>query len=184
MTKAFTGVGDKGTTSLFDGTKVKKSYEDSNLLFLGKMDILNVKLGYLKCAIRSNKMLLESGEECVKFIEKLQNLNMDFMGYVQCPECINFNEPIIVEEIERYTREMWSELPPLKNFILPGESHEDCLAHDCRTHVRECELVFNDVWNEKLYGKVYMNRLSSYFFALARMINHILEKVDVKHIRT
>ena len=69
-----------------------------------------------------------------------------------------------------------SQLEPLKAFILPRGSQASCLCHVCRTICRRAErrmiALRNSVRSEMITNVfVYVNRLSEYFFVLARIEN-------------
>lgn len=197
MTKAYTKKGDTGTTGLFDGSRIQKTSTDALLLSLGKLDSLNVEIGALKYSLKS------VDEYFTKDLEQLQNINMDLMGHFQSPEMIEFNEDDILQNLEEKIDMMHKQLPTLTKFIIPGETEHDIFAHRCRVQVRESELYFNEylVAHEQsakytrilggnseidvnIKGKKYLNRLSSYFFTLARFINHIYhDSSDNKHFR-
>jgi cob(I)alamin adenosyltransferase len=70
---------------------------------------------------------------------------------------------------------MTSELPPLKNFILPGGTPAAAQIHVARTVCRRAErlavtLSERDALGEHVLG--YLNRLSDWLFTLARWENH------------
>ena len=72
---------------------------------------------------------------------------------------------------------MSKDLPPLKQFILPGGNILASHAHLARTVCRRveracCRLAETDEVPE--LGVAYLNRLNDYFFVLARFFNHAL----------
>ena len=79
----------------------------------------------------------------------------------------------LVAEIEAETKELNKELPPLREFVLPGGDETVARAHVARSAVRRAERAF---WAEaenlsalvEAGAGAYMNRLSDYFFVLAR----------------
>ena len=81
--------------------------------------------------------------------------------------------------------DVWeAELPPLKNFILPGGSRLAAFAHLARTVCRRAEREAvrmsssgADVDSEHI---VYLNRLSDWLFLLAREFNHRLKERDLE----
>ena len=68
---------------------------------------------------------------------------------------------------------MDSELKALKNFILPGGNKPSALAHVCRTITRRAERLVVDILLENEDNQIiiaYLNRLSDFFFTLARFL--------------
>lgn len=183
VTKAYTRVGDSGETSLFDGSKIKKDSNSDLLQFLGKLDTTNVAIGQLKFHLNKH-VSLNGINFIIEYLNKLQNINMNFMGYVQSPSMIEFNEKELIIELEKNIDDMNKQLPTLTKFILAGDSIEDVSAHYCRVYIRESELYFNSYTstNENICGKKYLNRLSSYFFTLARYINSHILFIDTEKV--
>ncbi|MBQ6432908.1 MAG: cob(I)yrinic acid a,c-diamide adenosyltransferase [Bacteroidaceae bacterium] len=67
-------------------------------------------------------------------------------------------------------------LPGWRGFILPGGTRAASLAHVCRTVCRRAERAIYRVAEEAEVDATllrYVNRLSDYFFALAKQLNHI-----------
>ena len=89
------------------------------------------------------------------------------------------NESIIKDEdivrMEREIDRMDALLPPLREFILPGGCKEAALAHVCRTVCRRIERLFAELLQTATLPDqrpfIFINRLSDYFFVLARKGN-------------
>ena len=80
-----------------------------------------------------------------------------------------------VLELEKAMDKMNEELPDLKNFIIPNGTKAVSYAHICRTICRRAEVeVLNclDMSNTERIAPItkYLNRLSDYFFVLARYL--------------
>ena len=170
--KVYTKKGDDGTTSLLSGRRVPKTMAE--IKAVGALDELNSFVGLLRSEIHNSK----------DFLEDVQ-WNLFNAGSI----IINDNDtklPEITEDdiilLEKFMDEMNQELPELKNFILPKGSKAVSTAHICRTIARraeidvlECKVLDNFI---KLHPiSRYLNRLSDYFFVLARYIAH---KEEVK----
>jgi cob(I)alamin adenosyltransferase len=84
------------------------------------------------------------------------------------------NSPKIKEEeilfLEKQIDFMTNQLPPLKNFILPSGHELVSLCHICRTITRRAERAVLRAENYNDISLKYINRLSDYFFTLARFI--------------
>ena len=80
------------------------------------------------------------------------------------------------------------EAPPLEKFILPGGVKASASIHIARTVARRAErcIVSLSKTDEEfpVVTLQYINRLSDYFFALARVINHRSNVKDVEYIRS
>lgn len=174
--KIYTRSGDKGKTSLFDGSRVDKFDERINLL--GEIDELNARIGDLVVALNQNE-LLDFKE--IEFLEKLQSLLFDLGGEIANPKLSeekykNFSEYVL--NMETYMDEIDKDLPELQNFILPGGSNESSKAHLCRTQARKTERLLINFQDTSTYSEYknetanqFLNRLSDYFFVIARVFN-------------
>jgi len=169
--KIYTKTGDKGTTSLLGGTKVSK--DDWRLEAYGTVDELNSFVGLLTDTLIGN---IKEFNKYLNQLEKIQNnlfvigscLSYDNLGKVKV-QLKQLNESEI-QEVETWIDEIDSNLPELKNFILPQGSQQISLCHVCRTISRRAERKCVPATQYPLILK-YLNRLSDYFFVLARFVN-------------
>ena len=79
--------------------------------------------------------------------------------------------------IESCIDDLEKSLPELKNFILPGGHHAASQAHICRTVTRRAErycVTLSEKIKLEYPALSFLNRLSDYFFVLARSVNHRL----------
>lgn len=172
--KIYTKFGDKGKTSLFGGKKVDKYH--SRICAYGALDELNAFVGLL---------YLHAPKDCKDFLHHIQNQLFVLGAELATPEDHLYKEDgsskigklIEQEDVIRFEKEideMDKELPPLRNFILPGGSLAACYAHVCRTVCRRAERELVKLQSEEKVREVclrYLNRLSDYFFVLARWLN-------------
>lgn len=176
----YTRTGDKGKTSLFDGTRVLKSHERVDAY--GTIDELNSLLG--AAAARVGKK--ESGIR--DEIEKVQHDLLAIGSALATPHGM----PVVgsekrPDEFEQLIDKLTGEMPELKNFILPGGGEAGSLLHVARTVARRAErrviaLMQSDeeVDNNIL---IYLNRLSDLLFTLARYVNYKEKKREVKWVK-
>jgi ATP:cob(I)alamin adenosyltransferase len=78
-----------------------------------------------------------------------------------------------IKQIENWIDEYNKNLEPLKDFILPYGSKEVSICHICRTICRRAERSVVSLMKEEEINKnvlIYLNRLSDFFFVLARYI--------------
>ena len=172
ITKVTTKVGDKGTTALGDGSKVSKS--DLRIKCIGDVDELNSFIGHAKIATND--------KEIVKELSEIQNNLLNLGGELSVPE--NNLELLKEEPISRLEvsiEEKNNKLPPLDDFILPGGDEFSARLHIARSVCRRVERSIVRLIEEEKGRKVwikYLNRLSDYFFVLARfhtVNNNIIE---------
>lgn len=87
----------------------------------------------------------------------------------------NIVTPEMVAEVETEIDRIQQLLPPLRLFILPGGSRASAYAHVCRTVCRRAErqILRLAECGAEVDDNVtaYVNRLSDYFFTLARKLN-------------
>jgi len=171
ITKVTTKTGDKGTTSLGDGTKVSKS--NLRICCLGEVDELNSFIGFVK--------ITTSDDELVQELNTIQNNLMNLGGELSSP---NNNIELLRDEsvlnMEANIDRMNKILPPLKEFILPGGDEFSAKLHIARSICRRAERKIVELI-EKENGRdnwiKYINRLSDYLFVLARF--HVIKnKID------
>ncbi|MBS0947063.1 cob(I)yrinic acid a,c-diamide adenosyltransferase [Levilactobacillus brevis] len=163
----YTKGGDKGSTSLYDGTRVRK--DSLRVDTYGTFDELNanVSLADKFCVKAENKAILQKIEYKMFFLQ----------GEIatQAAGKFNANSRVITDDdvtmleqvIDRYT----AELPKVTSFILPGASLAGAQLHICRTVCRRAERMFvrfsTDVEVRPVLER-YVNRLSDFFYIMAR----------------
>jgi len=174
--KIYTRTGDSGETGLVSGTRTPKS--DARIMLYGEVDELNSRIGQLVSSLRSSSMFVQE----MAFLEEIQSSLFDLGSNLAC-EADKRNEwklpqvsPSIISKMEDSIDFMDAGLEPLKNFILPGGHETASFAHLCRTSSRTVERMmvnYQHESNEELptNGLVFLNRLSDYFFVLARWLN-------------
>ena len=84
-----------------------------------------------------------------------------------------------IDEMEAYIDELNEELPPFKNFILPGGHPAGASLHVARTIVRRAErkaIAIGEGVNPLVIA--YLNRLSDLLFVTARFLNLRLGRLE------
>lgn len=165
--KIYTKSGDKGTTSLLSGRRVSKA--DLTLEAYGTIDELNSFVGLLGSKINA--------EESKNELTKIQNLLFNIGSLLARDGVMMDDYPRIgaedIQYLESQIDKLEETLKPLSNFILPGGHEFNALAHICRTVCRRAERRVVAVRQEtEDYTLIvqFLNRLSDYFFVLARKI--------------
>jgi len=171
LSKIVTRTGDAGTTGLGDGTRVGK--DAARIDAIGAVDELNSALGVL---------LAENPPESIAgCLVAVQHDLFDLGGELSIPgyEALHEIQVLRLEDaIERFN----ADLPPLKEFILPGGTRAASLAHVARTACRRAErAVVHLGASESVREPVrkYLNRLSDLLFVLARVLNRAGGVADV-----
>jgi cob(I)alamin adenosyltransferase len=166
--KIYTKGGDKGETSLFDGTRVSKGHPRVDAY--GHVDELNATIGLARAA----------GIDA-PLADKLAQIQRDLfaLGAQLADPAERIADRVTkaaiaaadVERLERWIDEADAELPPLRHFVLPGGSGAGAALHLARTVCRRAErqmVLLGGVDDELL---AYINRLSDLLFVLARLAN-------------
>lgn len=162
LSKIYTRTGDEGTTGLADGSRVDK--DSPRVEALGEVDELNCHIGAL---------LLHPLDPAVR--ERLigvQHALFDIGGELAIPGARIVSEDY-VGGLEEHLDALNAELPPLKEFILPGGGAAAVACHVARAVCRRAErrviaLSRGDEVNPA--SRRYLNRLSDLLFVLARRL--------------
>lgn len=162
LNRIVTRTGDKGTTGLADGTRVRK--DNMRIHCLGTVDELNSHLGLLLCAALP--------QDIRDLLLQVQNDLFDLGGSLAYPVA-----PFAKDKLARLDRSISyynADLPPLKEFILPGGTAAASQCHIARTVARRAErelvsLTLNEA--APAHGMPYLNRLSDLLFVLSRVLN-------------
>jgi cob(I)alamin adenosyltransferase len=163
LTKIYTRTGDTGETGLGDGTRVPK--DSLRVHALGEIDELNSAIG-----------LLLSEELPVGIRDALSGIQhelFDLGGEVCIPGQTSMHEEQVTD-LEALLDDYNRELPPLKEFILPGGTRAASLAHLARTVCRRAERALVTLARAEAVGTAaqkYLNRLSDLLFVLGRVLN-------------
>jgi cob(I)alamin adenosyltransferase len=168
LTRIYTRGGDKGETSLGDGTRVPKL--DCRIGAFGTVDELNAALGVV---------LAEPGlpERLREPLMRIQNDLFDVGADLSVPFGVGDRlrvEPRQIEWLEQLCDELNADLRELKSFVLPGGTAAAARLHVARTTCRRAErdaLTANDENGINELVLQYLNRLSDFLFIAARWAN-------------
>lgn len=163
----YTKGGDKGETSLFDGTRVPK--DSLRVETYGTFDELNANISLADkfCESKRNKKLLQEVEYKMFFLQ----------GEIATEKRQYFTDKskIITDEdtrrLEKVIDEYTAKLPPVHSFILSGSSTAGAQLHVCRTICRRAERLFVRLSKDVKFRpelERYVNRLSDFLYIVAR----------------
>lgn len=157
-----------GETALFGGRRVPKS--DLRVDAYGTVDELNSFIGLLRDSLENQHVQEVLAHTQHRLFTLGAHLASDPAKHPPTPDLLPADVKLLEDEMDK----MDQELPPLKNFILPGGHTTVSVCHLCRTVCRRAErltvaLVQSGEPVEDL-ALQYLNRLSDYFFVLARFL--------------
>jgi len=155
LTRIYTRGGDKGETSLGDGSRVSKL--DPRVVAMGDVDELNSLVGWAGGLDRLQNELFDLGADLsVPFVEGDERLRVTDEA---------------VDRLEQEIDDANASLPDLKSFVLPGGSERAARLFLARAVCRRAERAALAVPDANPLAAVYLNRLSDLLFVLARAAN-------------
>ncbi|MGM0125845.1 ATP:cob(I)alamin adenosyltransferase [Enterococcus sp. AZ194] len=180
--KIYTKTGDKGMTRLVGSSEVSK--DSDRVESYGTVDELNSWVGYVITQLPVGQT------EVQQELKVIQNFLFDAGTDLATP--LEANRPMklqaqsikwLEERIDYYT----AQSPDIDRFILPGGTKGASVVHVARTIARRAErCIVRLNWTAKTNQEVliFVNRLSDYFYALARYLNVQENQPDVFYERS
>jgi cob(I)alamin adenosyltransferase len=171
LAKIYTRRGDDGSTGLFGGPRVRK--DDLRVAAYGDVDELNSALGLAREELTAQADLLA-------VVDALQSELFTLGAELATPDAASAPKQVPRISAEAATRmekeidRLSEELPPMKNFILPGGSRAGAALHLCRTVCRRAErkvVELAETAPVSAEALAYINRLSDLLFVMARAAN-------------
>ena len=162
LSKIYTRTGDDGTTGLGDGSRTDK--DGARVAAYGTTDELNCVLGMVQS--------LEPPELVGRVLHEVQHHLFDLGGEL----CIPGHQAIQqshIDWLEQTLDHCNRDLPPLKDFILPGGSKAAASCHLARTVCRRaerCVVSLQRLETVPPFSLVYLNRLSDLLFVISRVL--------------
>ena len=182
LSKIYTKTGDKGSTLLATGERVLKS--NVRIEAYGTVDELNSVLGMLRDTIAADSRT----SDLVEMLAKIQNELFDIGGELSVPLDVldtKRQQVVTMDDVVRLEKEMDlfnEKLPALENFVIPGGHMANSTAHLVRTVCRRAERAIvrmseQDAVRDEI--RIYLNRLSDWFFVLSRELSRRLAVAEV-----
>ncbi len=167
--KIYTKTGDRGETSLFGGNRVPKNHP--RIEAYGTIDELNVFTG----AIRDFDIDQQLKEQLLWIQDKLMVISSILATEKETAKkklpTLSENDILKLEnDIDNFD----AELPEIKSFIIPGGIAATTAAHKARVICRRAERKIISLTETVEISQIviqFLNRLSDYFFVLARRIS-------------
>ena len=185
--KIYTKTGDKGTTSLFGGTRVPKHH--IRIESYGTVDELNSYIGLL----RDQKVDSENKDLLIEIQDRLFTIGAVLATDPEKEKLKNgkdrLNIPKVTSEdiskLEQAIDKMNEELPEMTHFILPGGHQSVSFCHIARCVCRRAERLSTALYDIEPFDDqvlIYLNRLSDYLFVLARKLSKSLQAEEIQWI--
>jgi cob(I)alamin adenosyltransferase len=178
--KIYTGTGDGGKTSLFSGERISKN--DARIEAYGVVDELNSSIGAIIAFLPSGPQIEALHSELTLIQSNLFRVGAWLATTADSPsatylQAISEHD---IQELEEQIDRMQSILPALKEFILPGGHPSAAWSHIARTVCRRAERQIVSLIGQSIPADdgtysmlMYINRLSDYFFVMARYCNYL-----------
>ena len=157
LSKIYTRTGDDGSTGLGDGARVSK--DSARVTAYGTVDEANSAIGIV--------LACEIPDSIRNVLVAVQHQMFDLGGEL----CIPGHSAIFdadIQALEDTLDRFNADLPPLKDFILPGGGMAAAQAHLARTICRRAEREVVTLSNPAVIR--YLNRLSDLLFVLCRVL--------------
>lgn len=175
--KIYTKTGDKGMTSLCDGSRLSK--DDMRIEAYGTLDELNANIGLLISLLQAD--ISKEEDSVVNPIDILVAIQEELFvigGQLACADIKEEDHLYtqkLIKEIETNIDKLSSQLPVQHHFILPGGTLSAAQSHVCRTICRRAErriVTLSHIATVSPEIFKFVNRLSDYFFILSRYLNN------------
>jgi len=174
ITKVYTRTGDKGKTRLAGGQQVWK--DSLRVEAYGDVDELNSTIGVVRAFNAELVGIHPAADRLEEELRWMQNKLFDVGGLLSTAPGQTFkNMPTVtvrdVTRLEKLMDSCQKDLPPLKEFILPGGGKISSLLHQARTICRRAERMCVRLGREEPLAPSlvrFLNRLSDALFVLAR----------------
>ncbi len=175
--KIYTKTGDAGETGLFGGPRVRKS--DARVEAYGDVDELNAAIGAVRAGVEDPE--LEA--HLARIQDELFCVGADLAtpADAKARSAIPAVEPRWAERLEGAMDAWDAELPPLRQFVLPGGTRTGAALHLARCVCRRAERRAVALAAEAEVAPpvlAYLNRLSDFLFVAARVANHRAKKEE------
>lgn len=173
LSKIYTRTGDDGKTSLGDKKRLPKYH--LRIKAIGTLDELNSMLG----------LVISFGINTSEIEVALLRIQQDLfnLGGELCPPYAMAIQPKKITQLENEIDRWNEELPPLKEFILPGGNPKSATCHVARTICRRAERSLVKLYETEPFNPEvlrYINRLSDVLFVAARILAKETHSIELQ----
>lgn len=174
LTRIYTRTGDKGQTSLGDGSRVAK--HALRVDAYGTVDEANAVIGLAR--LETARLAGNADAMLARIQNELFDLGADLCRPAAADEAPATALRMTAAQVARLESEidaMNADLAPLNSFILPGGSPASAQLHLARTVIRRAERLMTALAATESVNPqaiAYANRLSDHLFVLARRLNN------------
>jgi len=188
INRVYTGTGDDGTSAFVDGSRHRKSHVRFSAV--GTCDELNTVVGVIRRECSDLPQHIDGGSSssigriqkiAEAALDRIQNELFDLGAELACQpsKLPEYMQLISKQQCDSLTDEMdaWVEqIEPLTSFILPAGNGPEPVIHHARTVTRRLERALVAIEDEegensvRSEARVYVNRLSDWFFVFARWV--------------
>jgi cob(I)alamin adenosyltransferase len=172
LSKITTRTGDGGETGLGDGSRISK--DSLRVRALGDVDELNSAIGLL--------LAERPGIDIEHVLSQVQHDLFDLGGEISIPGHAMVGDEHVAR-LDQTIQNWNADLPPLKEFILPGGTRAAAAAHLTRTVCRRAERSLVALGEKEKVAEParrYLNRLSDLLFIAGRLLNQQAGQGDVQ----
>ena len=162
LSKIYTRTGDDGTTGLGNGDRVAK--DSLRIEAIGAVDELNCAIGRV--------LVHDLRDPARDGLQSIQHKLFDLGGELSIPGYRAIEEEDVAR-LEGHLNDFNAQLPPLKEFILPGGGRAAADCHMARAICRRAERRLVSLAREDEisdHARMYLNRLSDLLFVLCRIL--------------
>lgn len=170
--KIYTKIGDEGKTTFFGCGMVGK--DDARIEAFGALDELNSVIGVTLCFVEDENLR----QILLKIQNDLFQVGSDLAGSALEEDSVPRIQDNHIIEMENSIDILQEKLGMPKQFILPNGTISSCFLHLCRSITRRAERTLVKVKGILDLNPVmlkYVNRLSDFFYILARDANKELD---------
>lgn len=178
--RIYTRLGDDGQTGLFGGGRVPK--DDQRVVAYGCVDELSAFIGFAIAA--------GINADVNEWLQSIQHTLFDVGADLATPHDSDFRHRLTrlvadsdVKMLEAWIDDCMARAPELRAFVLPGGSEAGARLHLARVACRRAEREAASLARtEQIRTEIiaYLNRLSDFLFAAARLANHVKGMPDIE----